>query len=565
MLSFLRVKSGVEIRVHTVRAWTQRHDDSHGKVLLKLVFANAFNRVCRQTALTRTTSTFPGITRVGWLGATNIFRPFGLAQPPSSPRVGCNKGPPAVCRRYPRLNARSSSRAPGLSAFLPWWWHWCWRCGCGWPISAPGDQSLALRWTFQVRICWCWQRPARRLDWPFSGGATLNSSALLLEMMVLCTPPTSARWGSTASRSSVFPWGCPLLRMCASNGRMLHGMRCNSPHCQPTALQQFDSVVQAAFSSTTGLHLNPPLPSFTDIQSVFKFHPPASIHRPSVLILTSSFTSTPLASIHRPSVSIYALSSIPPPPPCFTDLQSKPGFHLFEIHLQFYHCFDDRISFRVEGCSSTRKKGNYLMVWRPILISFARVHVSWLLAGSTLGLKREDKEGEGEREDQKMTGCECRCDDAKVWGWKGVKSNRCEGEQMWRWEDKKMRRCEGVNMEKCEDEQMWNEKVGEGGENDKVWRWDGAREGVNMKWWRWEDEIQSPHYWQEPCQDLGKIQIPLLQIFNVYIFIWCAKSNQIILKKIIINKFENKIYQAKEMFKQRNKNLAKKRFQIIFW
>lgn len=169
---------------------------------------------------------------------------------------------------------------------------------------------------------------------------------------------------------------------------MLHGMRCNSPHCQPTVLQQFDSVVQAAFSSITGLHLNPPLPSFTDIQSVFKFHPPAPIHRPSVLILTSSFSSTPLASIHRPSVSIYALSSIPPPRlasqtfslnlwfPCvwksdpyssvlggfaFGCHSGGAGFHLFEIHLQFYHCFDDRTSFRVEGCSSTRKKGNYLM------------------------------------------------------------------------------------------------------------------------------------------------------------------------------------------------------------
>ena len=56
-----------------------------------------------------------------------------------------------------------------------------------------------------------------------------------------------------------------------------------------------------------------PLPCFTDLQSVFKFHPPSSIHRPSVLILTSSLTSTPLASIHRPSVSFNASSLIPPP------------------------------------------------------------------------------------------------------------------------------------------------------------------------------------------------------------------------------------------------------------
>ena len=179
--------------------------------------------------------------------------------------------PPVVCHRCPHLNARSSSRAPGLSAFLSWRWHWCWRCGCGWCCVGPYPHLVIRAWPY-VKPSKCGFAgvgsvqpddmtglfPAELLSMAaVASNATLNSSALLLEMMVLCRLPTSARWGSTASRSSVFPWGCPLLRTCASNGRMLHGMRWNSPLCQLTVLQQFDSVVQAAFSSITGLHLIP--------------------------------------------------------------------------------------------------------------------------------------------------------------------------------------------------------------------------------------------------------------------------------------------------------------------
>ena len=70
----------MEIGVHTVRAWTQRHHASHGKVLLKLDFANAFNRVCRQTALTRTAFTFPGIARwVTWCYQHPSALRFGAA------------------------------------------------------------------------------------------------------------------------------------------------------------------------------------------------------------------------------------------------------------------------------------------------------------------------------------------------------------------------------------------------------------------------------------------------------------------------------------------------------
>ena len=44
---------------------------------------------------------------LGYLVLPTSFDPSFLARPP-----------PAVCHRYPRLNARIASRAPGLSAFL---------------------------------------------------------------------------------------------------------------------------------------------------------------------------------------------------------------------------------------------------------------------------------------------------------------------------------------------------------------------------------------------------------------------------------------------------------------
>ena len=50
--------------------------------------------------------------------------------------------------------------------------------------------------------------------------------------------------------------GIRLLRPCASYGRVMHSMRCTPPASHQEPLQQFDSMVQAAFSSITGLHLN---------------------------------------------------------------------------------------------------------------------------------------------------------------------------------------------------------------------------------------------------------------------------------------------------------------------
>jgi len=63
------------------RGWIKRHHGSHGKVLLKLDFANIFKSIC-QTALTRTVSTFPGIARwVTWCYQHLSTLRFGAAAP----------------------------------------------------------------------------------------------------------------------------------------------------------------------------------------------------------------------------------------------------------------------------------------------------------------------------------------------------------------------------------------------------------------------------------------------------------------------------------------------------
>ena len=61
------VPSGAEAVIHIVRAWMGRHETASGKVLVKLDFANAFNRVSRQAVLTAATTHFPGLARwVAW-------------------------------------------------------------------------------------------------------------------------------------------------------------------------------------------------------------------------------------------------------------------------------------------------------------------------------------------------------------------------------------------------------------------------------------------------------------------------------------------------------------------
>ncbi|CAK9104925.1 unnamed protein product [Durusdinium trenchii] len=72
------IKSGAEIGIHTVRAWTQRNGTAANKVLLD--FANAFNRISRHHVLESATVQFPGLARwVTWCYQEPSALRFGTA------------------------------------------------------------------------------------------------------------------------------------------------------------------------------------------------------------------------------------------------------------------------------------------------------------------------------------------------------------------------------------------------------------------------------------------------------------------------------------------------------
>ena len=71
---------GQVIGIHTVRAWTQRNGAAANKVLLKLDFANAFNRISRHHVLESATVQFPGLARwVTWCYQEPSALRFGTA------------------------------------------------------------------------------------------------------------------------------------------------------------------------------------------------------------------------------------------------------------------------------------------------------------------------------------------------------------------------------------------------------------------------------------------------------------------------------------------------------
>ena len=86
------VPGGVEVAIHTVRAWIDRHSGSR-KVLIKLDFANAFNSVRRQDVVNATRVHFPGLARfVAWAYGRPTNLRFGETVIPSA--SGVQQGDP---------------------------------------------------------------------------------------------------------------------------------------------------------------------------------------------------------------------------------------------------------------------------------------------------------------------------------------------------------------------------------------------------------------------------------------------------------------------------------------
>ena len=270
----------MEIGVHTVRAWTQRHHASHGKVLLKLDFANAFNRVCRQTALTRTAFTFPGIARwVTWCYQHPSALRFGAAAIQSAGGVqqGDPLGPLLFATAIHTLTqelragpldlalfylddgiaagdvaavgaALAHIRTRGSELGLTLNFSKCEVVGVG------GVQPDDLTDHFPAELLQHANGSSRlQRNFKFLGAAIGDDGFVQAHTQgrVDAVRPLLEALSALGDAQV----GVRLLRTCASFGRVLHSMRCNPPHYQLTAIQQFDSVVQVAFSSITGFHL----------------------------------------------------------------------------------------------------------------------------------------------------------------------------------------------------------------------------------------------------------------------------------------------------------------------
>ena len=129
------VPGGVEVAIHTVRAWIDRHSGSR-KVLIKLDFANAFNSVRRQDVVNATRAHFL------WPGLMADPPASGLARRSFLPPLGSNRPAWAVafCGGH-TTSYCGAAQWPGPGALLPRRWGACGRhtsrWGCFGPHPAP--------------------------------------------------------------------------------------------------------------------------------------------------------------------------------------------------------------------------------------------------------------------------------------------------------------------------------------------------------------------------------------------------------------------------------------------
>ena len=132
------IKSGAEIGIHTVRAWTQRNGTAANKVL-KLDFA-----ISRHHVLESATVQFPGLAR--WVTWCWSLLPCALGLLSSRHLVGATGRPLGtivVCYSHSPTHSRTLSRAAGPRSFLFGRWHH--RGGCGSRWCCFGPYSIAWR------------------------------------------------------------------------------------------------------------------------------------------------------------------------------------------------------------------------------------------------------------------------------------------------------------------------------------------------------------------------------------------------------------------------------------
>ena len=274
------VPAGSEAAVHCVRAWHHRNAGSVDKVLVKLDFANAFNTVSRQEVLSATCTYFPALARwVNWcyggpstlqFGSSALKSAAGVQQgDPLGPLLfsaalhplaaGLREGPLDLAMFYlddgviagdvatvgaAVAHIEQQAAAIGLCLNLS-------KC----EVVVPGSITAAdLTTALPAPLLWGDGGADRVLRHFEFLGAAVGSDAFVASHTAQRVSKAVPLLDAIAELEDP-QVALRLLRACAGHTRLLHSMRCNPPQPQQAALEHFDGLVRACFSSFTGLHL----------------------------------------------------------------------------------------------------------------------------------------------------------------------------------------------------------------------------------------------------------------------------------------------------------------------
>ena len=259
-----------------------RHETASGKVLVKLDFANAFNRVSRQAVLTAATTHFPGLARwVAWcyqqpsnlrFGATTTIPSAGGVQQgdPLGPLLFAaalqplaqelKTGPldfavfflddgvlagdvAAVAAALAHVQQRGESL--GLQLNLS-------KCET---ITAGSTTAADLHPHFPSELLRSPDGQSRaQRNFELLGAAIGDDDfvAAHTAARISKAEPLLAALGDLEDPQV----GVKLLRSCASHCRLIHSIRCTPHQALTSQLHRFDSLVRACFAGLTGLHLD---------------------------------------------------------------------------------------------------------------------------------------------------------------------------------------------------------------------------------------------------------------------------------------------------------------------
>ena len=275
------VPGGVEIAIHTVRAWYDRHQGCSQKVALKLDFSNAFNTVRREAVLSAVTANFPGLSRwATWCYRQPTRLQFAewVVESSSGVQQGDPLGPLLFAAALQPI-ARDLRQA-GLDIAV----HYLDDGFLAGDVSAVSRalhvvQTRAAAIGLQLNLAKSELIAVGQVDtgalhchFPDAllRDAAAGSSKVRREFEFLGaaigdevfvrahTADRAAKAGDLLDSLGELEdpqVALRLLRSCAGFARLLHSMRCNPPSPQTLALDMFDGMVRRCFGDFTGLHL----------------------------------------------------------------------------------------------------------------------------------------------------------------------------------------------------------------------------------------------------------------------------------------------------------------------